>query len=92
MEGLLDRGDGGLLCGVGDFGELAAQEAAGGFGGGDDLAFLANPGGSEKEVDAGVGLAVGAVGARDGEVEGVAVKCLAVDLEWVGGDHVSVVG
>ena len=97
MQGGLDGGDGGLLGGVVDFGELAAQEAASGLrgllgAGGDCITLVVGGGGSDagggqEQVDAGVWRAAAVIFAGDGEVERVAVKCLAVDLDWVGCDH-----
>ena len=97
MEGGLDGGDGGLLGGVVDFGEASAQEAASGLrgllgAGGDCITLVVGGGGSDagggqEQVDAGVRRAVAVIFAGDGEVERVAVKCLAVDLERVGGEH-----
>ena len=97
MESGLDGGNGGDLSGVGDFGELAAQEAASGLrgllgAGGDCITLVVGGGGSDagrgqEQVDAGVWRAAAVIFAGDGEVERVAVKCLAVDLEWVGCDH-----
>ena len=71
------------LLGAGGGGGGGFKNVAGGnrFGGGD-------AGGGQEQVDAGVRRAVAVIFAGDGEVERVAVKCLAVDLDWVGGDHV----
>ena len=85
MKSGLDRGDGLLGRGVGS-GERAEADRFGVGFGGDDFAVL-DAGWDEAAGDAGVWLAVGQIFARDGEVQAVAVKCLAVDLEWVGGEH-----
>lgn len=90
LEGGLDRADGLQCRGVGP-GEATERDGFGVGLGGDDLAVL-DPRGDEAAGDAGVWLAVGFVFARDGEVEAVAVKGLAVDLEWIGGEHINVFG
>lgn len=86
----MDRGDrllGGFVAVV----ESAEDDAFGVGFGGDDLSVF-NRGGNQTHADRGVGLAVREVFARYGEVEGVAVKCLSVDLEWIGGVHINVFG
>ena len=88
MQGGLDRANGLLGGGVGAC-EGAERNAFGVGVGGEDLA-VGDGCGDEAHGDMGIGGAVAVVFAGDGEVEGVAVKCLAVDLEWVGGEHGSV--
>ena len=88
MEGLLDRADGGLRGGVGS-GEGAERDAEGVGVCGDHLAVL-DARGDEAHGDMGVGAVVGVVAPGDGEVEAVAVKCLAVDLDWSCCKHINI--
>ena len=87
----MDRADG-LLGRLVATCQRSERNADGGFVCGEDFAVL-DAGRDKAHGDIGVGAAVGVVFARDGEVEGVAVKCLAVFKgDGIGGDHVSVVG
>lgn len=76
----MDRADGCERFRIGH-GERAEADGFRVRGGGFDLAVGKAERG-EVADDAGLGLALGGVGAGDDEVQGVAVKCLAVDGGW----------